>query len=49
MLSRSYLWIGLACGCEFSFMPVAFALLGLFTEIDRTTWVVLNQVKGTLG
>ena len=46
---RSWLKAGLAAGAAFSVVGIAFVAVSLFTDISRSTWVVLDNVKGVIG
>lgn len=44
-----WLKTGIAAGAGFSVVGIAFVALSLFTDISRTTWVVLDNAKGVVG
>ncbi len=40
---------GVFFGTAFALLGVAFVLVSTMTDIERPTWLVLNQLKGALG
>ncbi len=44
-------WVknGLCAGTAFSVVGVAFVAVSLFTDISRSAWLALDQVKGVIG
>lgn len=45
----SWLKNGLGAGAAFSVVGIAFVAVSLFTDISRSAWLVLDNVKGVIG
>ena len=46
---RSWIKAGLGAGTAFSVVGIVFVAVSLFTDISRTVWIVLDNVKGAIG
>jgi hypothetical protein len=46
---RPWLKAGLSAGAAFSVVGIAFVAVSLFTDISRSMWVALDNVKGVIG
>ena len=46
---HSWVKAGIWAGTAFSVVGIAFVAMSLFTDISRTTWVVLDNAKGAIG
>ena len=46
---RSWVKAGFGAGTAFSVVGIGFVAVSLFTDISRTTWIVLDNAKGAIG
>ena len=46
---RSWLTTGIGAGIAFAAIGIAFVAVSLFTDVSRTTWIVLDNAKGVIG
>jgi hypothetical protein len=47
--NASWVKAGIVAGIAFSVVGIAFVTVSLFTDISRSTWVVLDNAKGAIG